>query len=62
MDDIISRGNLTGKLSLLSHGYHHSNYGISIYNYYSVLLVSIVASEANTLLYSHCHFCLYIYI
>ena len=53
MDDIISRGNLTGKLSLLSHDYHHSNYGISIYNYYSVVSVSVVASEANTLLYSH---------
>ena len=32
-DDILSRGNLVGKLALLSHGYFHSNYGLNIYIY-----------------------------
>ena len=32
---MISEGNLEGKLSLLSHGYFHSNYGINIIIYKS---------------------------
>ena len=30
--DIVSRGNLAGKSSLLSHGYFHSNYGLKSNN------------------------------
>ena len=38
-DDIVSQGNLAGKLSLLSHGHFHSNYGINIYIYIYILYI-----------------------